>query len=240
MGSAYIIPSVGTFLEAVLCWRFASRRLWIHWPYFAVFVFFTFLRDVSLFPVSRYEPRWFAGFYWRGETISLFLRFLVVWEFFRGLFPERSSLHELAWKVLMSAELVILPALLLLSWSQTSSTHLVYAHLSPAFEQYLSLAQVLLLLGPAALARYYGVSLGRNVWGMGLGFGIYLSVCSMNFAGLQISHNFAPYWRLLSPLTFMGMIVLWLWALWDYEPTPNSAEEPLRLEKRVIDSSARN
>lgn len=210
----YVIPFVGTFLEGLLCWRLAARRSWGSWPYFSIFVFYTFLRDIALFQVSRYEPRWFPAFYWRGETLSLFLRFLVIWEFFRGLFPVRSTLHDLAWKTLLTLEILALPVVFLLFWIQMSHAHTVYAHFSPLFEQYISLMQVSLLLAPAAVARYYGVALGRNMWGLGFGFGIYLAVCSIDFAGLQVSRKFLPYWHLLSPITFICMILVWLWAFW--------------------------
>lgn len=237
MLSPYVIPCAGTFLEGVLCWRLVRRRLWSRWPYFSVFIFYTFFRDLALFQVNRYEPRWFPSFYWQGETLSVFFRFLVIWEFFRGLFPTSSALYEIAWKALLIVELVILPALLLLSWRQMSLHHAAYAHLSPAFEQYLSLAQVLLLLAPAAVARYYLVPLGRNMWGLGVGFGVYLCVCSVNFAGLQISRSFLPYWQLLSPVTFICMILIWLWAFWDYVPVPVPDQPSNGLRKQKLTSN---
>jgi len=216
----YVLPVSAVVLESLVVLRLGARSMVVRYPYLTFFVSYTLARDLFMFPIHFYWPNWFATVYWQGETLSLFLRFLVIWEFFRGLFPARSNLHELAWKALLIVELVILPALLLLSWRQMSLHHAAYAHLSPAFEQYLSLAQVLLLLAPAVVARYYRVPLGRNMWGLGMGFGVYLCVCSVNFAGLQVSRSFLPYWQLLSPVTFICMILVWLWAFWDYMPSP--------------------
>lgn len=234
----YVIPFVGTFLEGVLCWRLAVRRSLCRWPYFSIFVFYTFFRDVALFQVSRYEPRWFPAFYWRGETLSLFLRFLVIWEFFRGLFPARSTLHDLAWKVLLAVGVVMLPVVFLLFWGQMSQAHTPYVHFSPLFEQYLSLMQVLLLLAPAAVARYYELPLGRYMWGLGFGFGAYLAVCSIDFAGLQVSAGFFPYWHLLSPITFICMILMWLWAFWNAAPAVPGSESVASGKQKPANASA--
>src|SRR6266581_530196 len=59
--------------------------------------------------------------------------------------------------------------------------------------------------------------------GLCLGFGIYLLARSMNFASLQVFRGFAPYWRLLTPMTFIAMIAVWLWAFWEYAPSSEQA-----------------
>lgn len=213
--SSYILPCVAVFFESLLLWRLLVKRLGWSYPYLSAFVIFTMIRDVGLFPVFWWKPGWFAVVYWRTETISLFLRFALIWEFFRGLFPQRLMLHHIAWKMLQVIGLGVMPIVLILSWRQASEMHLGYAYLSPSFEQYLSLVQVLLLLAPTTIARYYRLHLDRNMRGLGLGLGVYLSICSINFAGWQLFRGFRPYWRLISPVTFIGMIVVWLWAFWE-------------------------
>lgn len=218
----YVLPSSAVLLEGLLLWRFSKRRLWSRYPHVAVFVVFDLLCNITLFPVYRYKQDLFAEVYWRIAAISLFLRFLINWEFFRGLFG-RSTLRDIAWKVLLTVELGALPAVLVLGWSQATSIHYLYLHLPPVVEQYFCLAQAILLLTPAAVAWYYRIQLGRNLRGLCLGFGIYLLVRSVNFASLQVFHGFAPYWRLLTPTTFIIMIAVWLWAFWEYDPRQEQA-----------------
>jgi hypothetical protein len=213
----YILPCLGTLLEGLLVWRLSKRRLASHYPYLAAFVVCSLSREFALFPVSLYRPHQFAEVYWRAETISLFFRFFVIWEFFRGAFPRDSILHDVAWKSLMTVEVVVLPFILLLTWQQASASQHYYPPLSPIFEQYLSLAQAFLLLVPAGIAWYYGAPLGRNMRGLVLGFGIYLPVCSINFGTLQVFRAFFPYGRFLAPTAYVGMIAVWLWAFWEYE-----------------------
>jgi hypothetical protein len=215
----YILPCAATTLQGLLLCRLSKRGLASCYPHLTVFVLFRFFGDLILFPINYYKPEWFAVAYWRLETITLTLQFIVNWEFIRGAFPRRSTLYNLAWKLLLAVEVGVLPAIVALSWSQ-ASLPLVYLHVHPAVEQYICLAQAVLLLTPAAVALYYRVPLGRNLRGLCIGFGVYLLVRSANFASLQVVRGFAPYWRLLTPLTFIAMIAIWLWAFWEYAPLP--------------------
>lgn len=234
----YIFPCTAILLEALLLWRFARYRLWNHYPHLTLFIVFDLLSNMVLFPV-RHQPEWFAEAYWRIASISLFLRFLVDWEFFRGVFPRRSALRHIAWKTLLAAEVIGVPAFLALSWSQAFSLYLVYRHLAIVIDQYFCLTQAILLLIPASVALYYRVPLGRNLRGLCVGFGIFVLVRSVDFASLQAFHGFTPYWRLLTPATFIAMIAIWLWAFWDYAPPPRRESSEERSYQEHIESQHR-
>lgn len=214
----YVFPSVAVLLEGLLLWRLSQQHLWSRYPYLSLFVAYGSLGDVLLFPINRYKPAWFPVAYWRIETVALFLQFLINWEFYRGIF-WRSTLRELAWKVLLVVELGLLPAILALGWSQASSVPVPHLPLSPVIEQYTSFAQALLLLATAAIASYYRMPLGKNLRGLGLGFGVYLLLRVVNFATVQAFPRFRDYWRLLTPMTFIGMLAIWLWAFWQFAPS---------------------
>ena len=216
----YTLPCSAVLLEGVILWRFSKRRMWHCYPYVALFVAYDLFGNLVLFPIRRYKADWFGVAYWQIESISLFLRFLINWEFFRAIFGRQSALRQMGYKVLVAVELIGLPAILFLGVSQASSVHYAYLHLSPVVEQYISLAQALFLLTPAAVARYYGLPLGRNVRVLGFGFGLYVFVRAVNFAGLQAFRGFFPYWQLLAPASLIGMLAVWLWGFWDYAPSP--------------------
>lgn len=215
----YTIPCVAVLLEGVLLWRLTRRELRFRYSCLTIFVAYRLLGDLILFPVNRFKPGWFAATYWRIETIALFMQLLLNWEFYRKLFGD-SNLRDLAWKVLLATELVLLPAVLALGWNQATSVRYPFLHLSPVVEQYFSLAQCLILLATAAVAWYYRLPLGRNLRGLGFGFGAYLLLRVVDFASLQAFRGFGGYWRALTPMTFVGMVGLWLWAFWHYAPPP--------------------
>jgi len=216
----YLFPCSAILLEGLLLWRLARHGQCIRYPHVTAFVAFDLLSNIVLFLIDRSRPEWFADAYWRIASISLCLRFLVNWEFFRGIFPRRSTLYDIASRIVMTVVLFTLPAIVFLGWKQASSLPYLYLHFSPVVEQYVSLAQALLLLATAAVAWYYRIPLGKNLRGLGLGFGIYLLLRVVNFASLQLLRGFSSYWRVLTPMTFVGMVVLWFWAFWEYAPPP--------------------
>ena len=101
----------------------------------------------------------------------------------------------------------------------------------PAIERSFGFAQAVLVLGLLMIARYYGVQLGRNLWGVAVSFGAYASVLTMNNAMVDLGHWYVPYWRLLSPLSFVAMLGMWVWAVWTYAPNPPIAagEEAMQI-----------
>lgn len=220
----YLLPSSAVLGEALLLWRLSKQRQSSRYPYLTAYVVYDLLCNLALFPTSVYKPNWFATFFWRQEMIALFLRFLLNWEFFRGLFGQWSTLRALTWRALLMVELGVLPTLLMLSWVQAPMLEGLRMHLWPVVEQYVSLAQAFLLLTPAAVASYYRLPLGRNLRGLCMGYGIYLFARSVDFASLQAFRGFAPYWQILTPVMFIGMTVVWLWAFWEYAPSSQRAD----------------
>lgn len=103
-----------------------------------------------------------------------------------------------------------------------------------ALERGLGFPQAVLTLGILLLAGYYQVQIGRNIWGMAVGFGGYVSVSTVNFALFDLYHSFLPYWQVLVPLSFNAMLAVWIWAVWDYAPNPpivvaDAAEQAMAL-----------
>lgn len=232
---AVAVPVFGILLQGLLVWRLSRHRLWVRYPYLSVFVLYSLARDITILSMHLRGSGLYAAAFWGTALVYLFLQFSLTWEFFRGVFPQRSPIHDIAWKVLMFVGLCTFPPILLLSWSQMSSLPSHFAYLSPLVTQYMTLWQVLILLAPLAVARYYGVVLGRNMRGLALGFGIYACIASMNFATVQAFHGFAPYWRFVEPLSFICTIVIWLWAFWIYAPAQAAGDTRHDLESGIKD-----
>jgi hypothetical protein len=199
-------------LEALLLWRLSIRKSAYRYPFLTAYILYVLFRDFGLLLIFHYTPSRLIGIFWQTETVSLFLRFLVNWEFIRNVFPRDSVLHGIAWKSLLAVEFVALPCVLwLISRQAISSAH---THRLLSFEQYLSLCQAVILLVPAVVAWYYRVAVGRHMRGICLGFGTYVSVSAINFASLDVFRSFFRYGRFLAPITFIAMIVIWLCTFW--------------------------
>ena len=94
----------------------------------------------------------------------------------------------------------------------------------PDFERRISLSQSAVLVAIMSMVQYYGIRLGRNMWGVSIGLGIYLSFSIVNHALLEQISSYFPLWQWTSPVSFVGMLGLWAWALWQYEPNPAASE----------------
>jgi hypothetical protein len=78
------------------------------------------------------------------------------------------------------------------------------------------------------VARFYGIRIGQNTWGMAIGFLIFVSSEIVNFAAFDLSSRFIPIWRFVHPFTYVFMLAVWTWLLWDYVPNPqNETDSPL-------------
>lgn len=221
---------LGIALEGSLLWRLFKHRQTGRYPYFTGFVIYDLARTLLLVGVSHFGRDRFATTYWYTEGIALVLLFAIIWDVARYLFPAESALRRIASKAVISTEVMLAPTLLFLAWAWTRSNFDQYPVLGlwSVIEQYFTVAVSLLLLIIAGVARYYGVSLGRNMRGLIGGFGVYLTLYAGNYAALQIVPRFHAIWQLLSSVTYLAMTTCWVWAFWQYAPPPVPAPVPPR------------
>lgn len=217
----YVISAIGILVEGLLVWRLLNDRLLNRYPYFSAFILCDLVCNLALISVASLRQEWFRFSSGTALAVSALTGLLIIWEVARVLFPPDSTLRRLAQSTLLALAAFGLPAILALAWSQANSIHFSYRYVPPVFEQYLTLAQAILLLAIAAIARYYALPLGRNLRSLVFGFGLYLLLNAINFASLQIIHGFLPYWQLLSPALYIGLLAFWLWSFWEYAPAPS-------------------
>lgn len=205
----YLITLSGLLLEFVILWRAVRAELWRHYSFFYIYVASLVLATLWLLFLLAFHWPNYALLFWLGSAMISVMRYLVVWEVFRQAFPPRSVLRQVVGIVL-----VLFLTTLAATLAGGQNAGLVFADL----ERKSSLAQAAAIALALLLARYYGVSLGRNVWGMAFGLGLYVSLSIMNFSALELTRAFLPYWRYLLPLTSLATLGIWLWALWDHVP----------------------
>ena len=214
----YAIFLLGVALEVCLVWRLLSEGSWHSYPYFSFYVVYVAVGTQVLYAIQRFLPALYHDAYWGSESISVALRFLVIFEVFRHTFPRGTVLSRIVSKGFAVIGLLLSVFCVSSFWGvETYNTfHSVY----PAIERSFGFAQAVLVLGLLMIARYYGVQLGRNLWGIAVAFGAYASMVTVNNAMVDLSHWFVPFWRVLSPLSFVAMLGMWAWAMWVYAPNP--------------------
>jgi hypothetical protein len=209
----YLTIYSGLTLELLLLWRVRKARLFEHYLFFSAYFLYVFLRSFVLFFLFALHSRAFATIYWPSNLIGAVLWFAVVWEVFRKTFPRDFRLRRIATEIFLVV-LLFLALVFYLSGPQ------LVGHPVSDFMRKIALSEVVLLLTILALARYYRVSLGRNIWGMAVGLLALVSSYVADFAAIDISPAFQPIWRMLIPLGFILMLLIWIATLWSYYPNP--------------------
>lgn len=219
----YAIPVVCELLEAAVLWRLSRRSAPGSYPYIRAYLYYDFARTPLLLIVRHFGRAAFPWFYWFTDVPAQLLHFLILWEVARSLFLPKSSIRRIAWNTLLIVQLVLVPAIVFLCWYQATLVRFPAKSVASVFEQYTGLAQALLLLMIAAVARYYRIVLGRNMRGLIFSLGAYLLVDSLSFAGYQIFGAARPYIQLLPGAIFTAMIAVWLWGFWEFAPPKHMA-----------------
>jgi hypothetical protein len=216
---SYAVVFSGVALEICLLWRLLRKGLWRQYSCFFFYVFYVVIRTLALFVILKLTPNLWRSLYWGSESASVALRFLVIWEAFRHTFPKGSALNRILSRGLavVAFGLIMFSVGTLWSIEAYSKSHSVFLALERSFD----FAQALMILGVLLTARYYGLQLGRNIWGIAVAFGAHVSILTANNAMIDLTmHSFLPYWQVLSPLSFVAMLGIWNWAVWVYAPNP--------------------
>jgi len=220
----YMISALGLVLVAIVLWRGSRQSLLRHYPFFYSYLGYVFALHILALWGAQLRLPGYALVFWWGSAVAALLRFFVVWEVFRQSFSPLQPIRQIAGQA--AAFLVTGLAVAVFLGSDKLSSLYRAESFFPDLERKLGLIQASLLLTCLFLARYYAIPLGRNIWGLALGLGIYLSISVMNFSALELIDSFLPFWRYIRPLSFIGMAGLWTWALWSYAPNPQPTASP--------------
>jgi hypothetical protein len=213
-----LICVAGPVLELGALFLLLRNGLWRSYTSFFVYLIWLLLGNSAILITSVYFPAIYPTLYWHIDSIDVVLRFLVVWEVFHQTFPKTSGLNKS-----LSKGLGII-AFSLLAFG--CATFLIYQNFTGprsihlALDRSFAFIQALMIFGTLVTARYYGVRCGRNIRGIALAFGAWVSISTATNAMADLTSSFLPYWYYLRPLSFVFMIAVWIWALWVYEPNP--------------------
>ncbi len=219
--------------QGLLFWRGWRWGGWQAYPFFYIYLSYTSFWTGAFLFFPHTHPL-YPSVYWDSEIVAAALRLLVAWEVFRGVFRQ-GTVRRIA-----GTSLVMVLALLALTFWLSGPPPGVSFVIDFMRKMALSAgAWIILVLG---VARFYGIRIGQNAWGMAIGFLIFVSSEIANFAAFDLSSWFIPIWRFLHPFAYVFMLAVWTWALWDYLPNPqkeiDSSLESLLLSEWQRQSAA--
>jgi hypothetical protein len=238
---SFIICVAAVFLELTAFLLLLRKNLWREYSSFFVYAIWLLVANTAILVTDLCFRPAYTTVYWYIDSVDIALRLLVVWEVFRQMFPGGSGLNRSLSKGLRNVAFGLLLLACFTVWGYqhypglpTDFADRVRAvHL--ALDRSFGFVQALMILGTLIVARYYGLRFGRNVRGIALGFGAWASISTADnalVAMANVSNSLRVLFSYMRPLSFVFMLVVWIWALWVYEPNPPIVEsEPAELDQ---------
>jgi hypothetical protein len=215
-------------VEILLVVRGLRGRLVFRYPVFYSYVSFVLFQDLFLFFAYRWYPLFYRNAYWTAEFISLIFGCAVVFEIYRlGLsaYPgtARMARNTLSFIFALAIAKALADAWTDPRWWMEAAT--------TDIEGALRTVEALALVSLVGLFLFYSIPVGRNLRGILLGYGFFISasVLSLKFvssAGNQLLHFLSSVY----PASFLIALSLWLAHLWSYAANPVPAAN-VRLEQ---------
>ncbi len=170
------------------------------------------------------EPTFYRSFYWHTQPLSVFVGCVVVWEIYRralGRFPGAARMA----RNLLVLILLILVAKVLANIPNVSAGWLTGT--TAELERNLRAVQAVMLMGLITVIGSYRIPLGRNLWGMLLGYGLFVSTSVINLTlRVLLGDSFQTVWQYLQPILYLTVLCVWCVTLWSYQATPLPETEP--------------
>ena len=210
---------VSIALELLLVVRGFRQNLVRRYPLFYTYIAFVCAIDL-LFFVTHLSPdsRPYLYMYWTSEFLSLLLGCLVFFEFYRSAlnpYPGTARMARALLAILFAVAAIktIVKTLNVPEWWQNAPPAQV--------EGFLRVCQLLAILALTALFLFYSISFGKNLRGILIGYGFFVSwsVVSLALVAAGIAKGDSR-WSYTFPLSYLISLVVWTVHLWSYQPNP--------------------
>jgi hypothetical protein len=228
----------GITIEAVILARALFGKLLRQYPAFYAYVLFVWMQSLLRFSVHYARPQLYSKIFWITEWLGVLVGCAVVFEIYRvGLraYPGTARLarNVLAFVLLLAfVKATVETGNNPLWWSTTSTLDLELA---------LRVVQVLALVALVALFLFYAIPFGRNLRGILLGYGLFLSesVVWLSFVP-RSSESFRAFWSHIQASSYFVVLAVWALHLWAYVPNPEPKASVLLEEQYQRMAAATN
>lgn len=215
-------------LELLLLLRALGTGFFQKYMFFYIYVTWVFVLSVARLVVYLNEPGSYSDFYWYTQLPSVFVGCGVIWEIYRQALGQYPGAARMARNVLLFAMLMVLSRVVVHAWSVPAWWR---SGMTAEVERNLRTVQAVFLIALVLILAHYAIPLGRNLKGMILGYGFFIStsVVDLTFR-IFLGDPFLKWWLYLQPFCYLLVLSVWCWTLWSYHAQP-----ALRTEAKIED-----
>lgn len=208
---------LGIALECLILFRLGVTRIYRAYPFFCLYLACVLFSSASGYFVYRSHYSMYKYWYWAWDFVCVLAGYTVVLEILEKSLANYDGPRRLARKVgaLMFVSVVVLTT------TQWLMEHGLPSRSSIEVERNLRLSELVLLAFGIALVSYYGISIGRNLRGIVLGYGVYIAAVVIDYAARSfLGDSFHGVFSAVQGYSYLLALVVWAVALWAYHPNP--------------------
>src|SRR5215475_7076913 len=215
--TSLLIELLGIALELAIVVRGVQQGLFRRFPAFYSYIAFVLVSDTLVFAI-RPTPHIYLYFYWVTEFLGLVLGCLVFFEFYRiALRPYPGTAR-------MARALLFVLFLLAMIKTVVATVNVPewWFNARPAqVEGVLRVCELLAILSLTVLFLFYSIPFGKNLRGILLGYGLFVSWCVVCLALVAAGVAKADsLWSYTLPISYVISLFVWTAHLWSYQPNP--------------------
>ncbi len=225
-------------MEALLLVRGSKEKLFARYP-----LFYSYIACVLLIEIPRFY--WHKGaldsyqtVYWYTELVTVLAGYGVISEIYRRSLEHHPGVAHRAQRILLAVFIVTLAEVAADTFTGPSGS---WVHAVAKLGRDLRYAELALWVVILGLFSLYRIPTGRNLKGLILGYGFFITV---RVANLAFVFHPAKWLSSIAPrlpsLTYLVTLTMWCAALWSRSPEPRSpAEDQIERDYQVLEMRTR-
>src|SRR5260370_11082197 len=123
------------------------------------------------------RPAYYRDFYWNTQPFSILMGCALVWEIYRQALRRSPGAARMARNLLLFLLLMVFSKTLINGWNGSGWWQ---AETTAELERNMRTVQAMLLIALILVLVHYAIPLGRNIRGMILGYGLFISTSVIN------------------------------------------------------------
>ena len=225
------VAIIGLALLVILLARAIEGGFVSRLPFFYFYIAYILAGTILTLGCRHFLPQHYPSVFWFYFLVSQVTEFAVLIEVSDHIFEPYPTIRSLGRFLCGSVSSVFLVVYIFPSFLQHGQS----SNIVLGLVKRTSLTKALIILVLLAAVRSYKLVLGRSISGVLLGFSIYLGVNIANFEMAEIygAALYAPTFRIVGPLSWTIGSLVWVIALWRYEPGVQASRRPLAPEQGI-------
>lgn len=218
-------------LQAILAGVLLFKRMWGRFPFFVGYSVTSLLSTLTLYLLYLASASHaYARVYWLSEALGLFLGLAVVGEIFRHLLNPYPALRRLATQVFRGTLVFLILLGVAVIWAQPNGDPNRIRTALLTMEQAGRILEVGLLLFLFLFASVFGLHWRQYVFGIALGFGIFVTV---ELVAVTMRVQYGPaalsIFKIIRTVSYSSSLFIWI----AYILAPELATSPAEVPKRA-------